>query len=635
MTMRIIQWVAVLGVMSAMIAGAIGAGAAEGGAAGAGGNVPHTMNAMTKTRVAAILDALQQDGRFDVAESDLVQLFDEVTLTANEQALDAFRDSSYTMRMVHDLRHVYDGNEAPAKRLDLLKYLRANDTLARTLAFLINDDKQAGTAFALLDKLRAKHGDELDKYAQLAAAICLVHDRPFQRRINENVTKSPDPVAIYEYYTTNEKRMLFPIRNVPAELLVFVVDTTSPIEEMKWALGHYAGDNAIGKHFFDIQYDEDSFRKGTEKKVDAAGYSLPNILRYGGVCADQAFFAMELGKAIGVPTTYTTASSAEVGHAWVGFLQAHPGTYGAPATGAWNFDVGRYEEYRGVRGNVEDPQTRREIPDSYVSLLAELIGKGLAERQAAVALTDAALRLANAGEEGGQPMVPATFATPPADALKAPRKTNTETVLALLQAALNQNKAYRPAWFTVAELAQNNKLTLAQKALWSNVLLRMCGEKYPDFALTVLAPMIGTVSDPVEQDKLWRAAATKFTTRADLSAEILMNEAAMWEKQGQTDKAGQIYLLVIDRYCNAGPFVIPALAKAEELLNDKKKVVLLYQQSWAKIQKPEDMAGPFMQQSNWFRVGAIYAAKLQAAGEARMADQVLGTLGVKDTTAGQ
>ena len=58
------------------------------------------------------------------------------------------------------------------------------------------------------------------------------------------------------------------------------------------------------------------------KKVTAAGWSLPNILQHGGVCADQAYFAVTVGKSIGVPTAYTIGLGGEVGHAWVGFLQA-------------------------------------------------------------------------------------------------------------------------------------------------------------------------------------------------------------------------------------------------------------------------------------------------------------------------
>ena len=164
----------------------------------------------------------------------------------------------------------------------------------------------------------------------------------------------------------------------------------------------------------------------------------------------------------------------------------------------------------------------------------------------------------------------------------------------------------------------------------------MRNQSYPDFALTVLEPMIGTVSDPAQQDAMWGAAETKFAGRSDLVAEILMNRASLWEQKQATAKAGNFYLEIVDRYCNAGPFVIPALAKAEELLGDQKtKVLQLYGQSWAKIQKPEDMAGPFMEQSNWFRVGTMYGEKLEAAGQTGAAQRVYAMLGVKQGTGGK
>ncbi len=477
------------------------------------------------------------------------------------------------------------------------------------------------------------HAAQLNDFANLAAAICVVHDRPFTRRINEHMTTAPDPVAIFEYYTTNEKLMLYGVRNVPAELLVYVVDTTSSIDEMRWALQRYAGDTQVGRHFFDITYDYGYFKSGTGKKIAGADYTLPNILRFGGVCADQAYFAMEIGKAIGVPTTYTTGSSAEVGHAWVGFLQTHGDRL------FWNFDVGRYEEYRGIRGDVEDPQTRHDFPDSAVSLLAELLGTPghrtqAVDRQASAALTDATLRIADAAV-AGQTIKPETFDPPLTDARRMPRKVSVDSALELLAAALNENFADRRAWYVIGALAEQNKLTLDQKRTWSDALLNRCGGKYPDFALAVLAPMIATVDDPATQDRLWQTAFQKFQARADLAAEILMDRAALWEKQNATEKAGNVYLEIINRYCNAGPFVLSALAKAEELLGDhKEKVLQLYAESWARIQKPEDMAGPFMQQSNWFRVGAMYADRLTAAGQSRQAQAVYGVLGVEAPAAG-
>jgi hypothetical protein len=623
MTKRLSRGLLVAGLLATLAGGSPPfAAAAPPSAAG------ETLQSLVDARTSAILDALEKDGNFAGAERKLGALFDRVTLVGSDKNLEAFREGDFALRMVRQVETL-----PKEKRGELLTYLRANPNLARTLAFLINDDKEAAGAYLVLERLRAKHGAELDAYANLAAAICVVHDRPFTRQINENLTTAPDAVDLFEYYTANEKSMLFGVKNVPAELLMYVVDTTSSIPEMRWALRKYAGDQNVGRHFFDIAYDYDNLKTAREKEVTKAGYNLPNILKFGGVCADQAFFAMEIGKAIGVPTTYTTASSAEVGHAWVGFLQ----TKGDKLF--WNFDVGRYEEYRGIRGNVEDPQTREDIPDSYVSLLAELLGSPAhrtktADRQEGIAVTDAALRLANAAV-GAEALQPAAMEETVTDALKVPRAVTTEAALGLLETALNENVGYRPAWFLVAGLAQDNKLTAAEKTRWGTALLTKCGASYPDFALTVLEPMIGTVSDAAQQDAMWAAAETKFQGRSDLVAEILMNRAALWEQKQATAKAGNFYLEIVDRYCNAGPFVIPALAKAEELLGDQKgKVLQMYSQSWAKIQKPEDMAGPFMEQSNWFRVGRMYGEKLELAGQTGAAARVYGMLGVREGTGG-
>jgi hypothetical protein len=201
--------------------------------------------------------------------------------------------------------------------------------------------------------------------------------------------------------------------------------------------------------------------------------------------------------------------------------------------------------------------------------------------------------------------------------------------LELLEAALNQNRAYPRAWFAVRELAKEGKLTLAEKKRWSDVLLRLCGAKYPDFAMAVLTPMIQTMDDTSEQNALWNAAFKMFEKRADLAAEIRMGQARMWEAKGETAKAGQCYMDVIERYANAGPFVIGALAGAEKLLAEKpEKVVILYEQTWARIKKPQEVAGEFMQQSNWYRVGTMLAGKLREAGEMKKAEGVTAQLGV-------
>ncbi len=334
-------------------------------------------------QITATLDALEQSGDFEQAQAVLQQQFDHVIASADRKDKQLFRDAAFALRLVRQLKQADE-----TVRVELLKYLQENAALASTLSFLIKPDRDdPGKVYALLNELRKHRADRLDDYANLVAAICVVHEDPFRRRVNENVGQSPSPLAIFDYFVANEKRMLFGIRDVPAELLIYVVDTTASVAEMTWALSRYAGDPAVGARFFDIEYDLDHFRRGQPKKVTLAGWNLPNILQYGGVCADQAYYAMSVGKSIGVPTAYASGRASTVSHAWVGFLQARgPNAW-------WNFDMGRYAEYQGVRGNVLDPQIRRRIPDSFISLLAELARNSRAYRQAAAAYTDAAMRL--------------------------------------------------------------------------------------------------------------------------------------------------------------------------------------------------------------------------------------------------
>lgn len=571
-----------------------------------------------KAEIAAALDELEKEGDFDAASGKLDAIFDRAVVTATATQLEAIREAAFARRLVWQVE------QGPGEtRIELLKFLRANQDLARAMAFLIREEKCA-KEYALLDRLRRERPKQLNQFANLAAAICVVHEEPFSRRINENAAQAADALAIFDYYVKHEGAMFFGIRPVPAELLVFVVDTTASVEEMIWALEKYNGDAKVGARFFDIKYDVAHYRRGTEKRITREGFTLPNILAYGGVCADQAYFAMTVGKSIGVPTAYTVGSAADVGHAWVGFLQS------AGNRGWWNFDIGRYEAYQGVQGRVMDPQTRKTVPDAYVSLLAELIGTKPADRHLAVALADAAERLLEwEAEDKSAPAYPAE-----AGALTnaKSRTADVKTALSLLEMGVKYAPGDRHVWLAMAELAGRGKMTLEQKRSWASLLQRVCGAKYPDFTLAVLVPMVGTVEDAKEQNRLWDAALPLFRARADLSAFILMRKAELLEKEGKHDAAGQMYFDIVARYASAGPFALEALDRAEKALvrlNRTEKTPELYAQAWAQCKAPKDMFGEFMTQSNWYRVGDRLAKKLEEAGMSERAAAVKAELAAK------
>ena len=622
------RWVknAAIGILLILSMQAVWAGAAP--ATKPAGKAP--LSQWLHGQITAVLDQLQRDDDFPAAQRKLLQLFDRVITSGPVKQTDAFRESAFALRLVTQLQPINRST-----RSDLLKLLRASPALAGTLAFLIGPESKSVDVYALLDRLHQQRGPMIEQYATLTAAVCVVHDRPLQRRINENLARAADPLAIFDYFSRNEGRMFFRIKPVPAELLIYVVDSTASIDEMQWALQRYGGDPKVGSRFFDVKYDYDHLRRGTPKRLTEEGFNLPNILQFGGVCADQAYFASMVGKSIGVPTAIASASAGEMGHSWVGFFQS------GGTQGWWNFDIGRYAAYRGIRGMVLDPQTRQHIPDSYVSILAELQVRPPDARHAAAALADAAVRLMELEKIGTHPTPIDNSDISPASLLSKSRAADIVGELELLEAAVRLSPGDRRPWFLVHDLAKAGKLSLDQKRRWAGALEQICGTKYPDFTVAVLTPMIQTVDDIGEQEKLWNEAFHRFSGRADLAAAIRMSQAAMWESHGQTDRAGMCYMDVIERFANAGPFVIDALHKAEAALVKSgrgQRVVMLYEQTWNRIKPPRDtIYGAFVTQSNWYRVGTMLAAKLEASGAAQPAaalrEELSRRSGVADRTA--
>lgn len=536
--------------------------------------------------------------------------------------IDAFREAAFARRLLRQL------SRAPMdERGDLLTYLRAHPVLAHTLVFAVRGKENLTGAFGLLNQLRQERPAELERFPELASALCLVRGHPHRGFAEPGVVAAP-PIDVFDFYVNHEGQMFYGLRGVPVELLIYIVDNPASLADMNWAVNKYGGTRDVGSLFFTISYDYDFFEGKAGRKLDSApgGYSLPSILKVGGVCADQAYFATSVGKSIGVPSVWTSGESAAVGHAWVGFLKS------SGRGAAWDFNSGRYEDYQDVRGNVTDPQTGEVAADSTVGLLSDLIGSGALSRQNAVASTDAARAWADTNGKSDAPDYPRELLPPPEKSTMkppAPRSAAADGQLDLVEIGLRQFASYPPGWAVVADLAREGKLSEAQKAKWADLTQRMCGQRHMDFALALLGPMIETVDSPDEQSRLWDVMFHYVQTRADLAASVRMRQARMWEKQKNFPRAGQCYEDVLKHYINAGPFALPALKGAEAVLNQMgqpQRVLDLYAEAAKLVTKPDMLSGraEFIHESNWYKVREGYADKLEEAGQKQLAEQIRG-----------
>lgn len=225
--------------------------------------------------------------------------------------------------------------------------------------------------FEILNELHRADPVRFKRYASLALAIALVYDVPpppswphGQVGAAALTRKLPAPVEAFAWWTRQDAagRTLHTLTRLAADELKFVVDTPATFAELEWAQAIVDLPLAqLARAYTMVRYRNDRYANN-QPNWPGRSYRLPEILAAGGICADQAYFASQIGKARAVPTLIFYGSGNDGRHAWFGFLG--PGQ-------KWRLDAGRYAEQRFVTGYARDPQTWGVLSDHELQFLSE------------------------------------------------------------------------------------------------------------------------------------------------------------------------------------------------------------------------------------------------------------------------
>jgi len=208
-------------------------------------------------------------------------------------------------------------------------------------------------------------------YASLALAIAVVYDVPpppdwphGQVSPEALPRRWPRPQETFEFFVNEDQagRTYQHLKRLGADELKFVVDIAASFDELQWAqkvvdypLTHFALTYSMVRYRLDRALND-------MPMWPEPTYTLAEILRQGGICVDQAYFACEVGKARGVPTLLFSGEGRDGRHAWFGYLDG---------TQKWQLDAGRYAEQRFVTGFARDPQTWSQLSDHELQFLSE------------------------------------------------------------------------------------------------------------------------------------------------------------------------------------------------------------------------------------------------------------------------
>ncbi|MDP1580014.1 MAG: hypothetical protein Q8M02_07030 [Candidatus Didemnitutus sp.] len=253
---------------------------------------------------------------------------------------------------------------------ELQRWLLGNLDFAQEFFATLSPQDQPVAVLGILQQVYADNPALFAEYASLALAIAVVYDVPpppdwphgqvspllLPRRL-------PLPVDAFRHWTQMDRAGVAAhrLRRLTAAELKFVVDTSTPFTELQWAQRNVTPPLAqLATAYTMVRYRNDRL---TQSRFDwpLRSYSLETILREGGICVDQAYFAAQVGKARGVPTLLFRGAGLDGRHAWFGFLSPN----------GWVLDAGRYAEQKFVAGQARDPQTWREFTDHELLFLSE------------------------------------------------------------------------------------------------------------------------------------------------------------------------------------------------------------------------------------------------------------------------
>ena len=424
---------------------------------------------------------------------------------------------------------------------ETLVALLADEPEVRNVFISALDDRDdIAAAGRIFDELNAADPERLKRYVHLATALAVVHDQPerLSRQTSWGVRDveasqfpaPPDPADVYAYYTRSarNRRFVFQPVNLPWAMLVHVVDNQTSAEDRLWAQQRYRNNLIIPALYRSVPYDNDK-RNREPANLGDRDYSLPNLLEYGGVCVEQAYFASRVAKTFCVPAmTVSGESRFGGGHAWVGNLVTHGGQASLAFSGRYLFD----HYYTGM---VRDPQTGRTALERNVAMMFD----GMSVSYESYLRSSVLLRIA-ASMRGGQP----------------------DASLALTEYALRNNPYLPAGWRLLMQHVSNETLSTDDALAWFNDMLDVLAD-HPDMTFECLQTFIDcyAADDLDNRERMYRQALAIYDERPDLQfrlCSILAEEMVAAEKPRE---ALMFLLRAVIRHAHEGSVVIPATAQ--------------------------------------------------------------------------
>lgn len=423
----------------------------------------------------------------------------------------------------------YNNRRTPS--LELARWLLGKPERFHTLLNTLSPHDQWTEVCRILETLYEYDAEERDQHFNLILAMAVVWDEkrpPLHRQKGKGRLSYKEKITErYEYFKQlyGSGRALMPEENLTVDDLIFVVDTPVPLVELQWARNNVRGSpRRWGGKFADIEYDYERLRNGAFQ-WPRGEYSLKNIQERGGICVDQAYFAVLTARAWGIPAMIFSGTGRRGRHAWMGHKIGR---------NRWEMDAGRYEYDDYVVGRALNPQTNRVISDHELELKVnpDLRGEDVKRAQRQYELAKQLWRL-----------------------------EHHRLAIIYGEEAVKNVAVFAPAWELLTEIAVN----AAGKEQTINILDRQAKafRRFPDKLFEIRSKQARILQNEGNlaraEDVLSRMTPRIGRHRSDLGLKIIQQRVDLLDRMGNQEEARMVMEAYLQENREAGYRIVPSL----------------------------------------------------------------------------
>jgi hypothetical protein len=433
----------------------------------------------------------------------------------------------------------------------LAQWLSERPQIRRTLLLALSpyfDDIKA--ALALFDSFRREEPEATERFFQLAVALAVVWDTPdallgsryncIWGLVSDQFRPLLTPLEILRYFTDpkRQKTFLFPIDELVWPVMVYLVNFDVTMEEAEWAVAKYGKQKKnIGGTYSQVPYDYDKLSR--TPKLGTRPYILPNLLKYGGVCGDQAHFCSRVAKSLGIPAMKAGGLGryGGAGHAFTCYFVVKRKRPLLASTGRY------FNDFYYV-GTIFDPQTRTRIYDRTVAMVLDGASLSYPKYEVSRTLTRIALAF---------------------------KTSSPKLSLVFAKKALTQNWFYGPAWKLLMRHIRDGSMGKKEAIAWANNMMKFVKD-HPDLTQSCFSTFVDCI--PIEETKrrqlFYKQAMKLYDERPDLQLDLRFRQASELRDAGKELDALVLFLQTAGEHSKEGRLILPLVKEGVALVKKKE-----------------------------------------------------------------